>query len=250
MITSDRNTWDAFVQLADTLLADFDIVDFLDMLARRSADLLGVTASGLLLADEYGTLSLVAASTEQAWRLELLQLQSAEGPCVDCFHSGQSVRCPVLAEADSRWPYFAPAARQAGFAAVYALPMRLRNDVIGAMSLFTTATGEPDSDTAELGQCLADIATIGILREREVRRHAVLAEQLQTALNSRVLIEQAKGVVAERVKITVEDAFTALRAYARSNNRKLLDVAKEVVQGGVTITAAASRTRDVRTQQR
>jgi transcriptional regulator with GAF, ATPase, and Fis domain len=249
MVASDRNTWDAFVQLADTLVTDLDIVDFLDMLARHSADLLGVTSSGLLLADEYGTLSLVAASTEQARRLANLQLQNAEGPCVDCFHSGQRVRCPALTETDNRWPYFAPAARQAGFAAVHTLPMRLRDDVIGALSLFTTVPGELDSDTAELGQSLADIATVGILHERKVRRHAVLAEQLQTALNSRVLIEQAKGVVAERVKITVEDAFTALRAYARSNNRKLLDVAKEVVHGGAAITATAGRTRDVPTQR-
>jgi len=231
----DRRLRDTFVELADTLVADYDVIEFLNSLTQRVVELLGVTASGVLLADHLGTLSVLAASTEQTRLLELFQLQNAQGPCLDAYLTGQSVTCVDLASADDRWPLFAPAARSAGFGAVYALPMRLREQVIGAVNLFSATAGSMDSDDIELGQSLADVATIGILHERVVRRHDEVAGQLQTALNSRVLIEQAKGVIAERLTVSVDDAFGTLRRYARNNNAKLTDVATAVVNDGLRI---------------
>ncbi len=236
MSESDRRVRDAFVEMADTLVADFDVIDFLDTLARRAVDLLGVTACGLLLVDHHGSLNLVAASTEQARLLELFQLQNAEGPCLDCFHSGQPVQCPGLAGAVGRWSQFAPAARAHGFAAVHALPMRLRDETIGALNLFSATAVPLDAEAVALGQALADVATIGILHERAVRRREVVSEQLQAALNSRVLIEQAKGVLAERLHISVDQAFAEMRTYARHHNHRLRDVAEAVVTHGLEIT--------------
>src|SRR5205814_6484469 len=189
----------------------FDLMDFLHLLTKRCARLLDVSAAGLLLTDQRGTLRLVAASTEQTRLLELLQLQTDDGPCVDCFRTGRPVAVADLATAE-RWPRFVAAARQAGFAAVQALPMRLRTDVIGAMNLFSTETGELGDDTVRLAQAFADIATIGLLQARTIRHREALVEQLQTALNTRILIEQAKGVLAERRHLGMDDAFTMLRA--------------------------------------
>lgn len=235
MSISDRAVRDTFVELADTLVAEFDVIDFLDMLANRAVALLGVKACGVVLIDHLGTLNVVAASTEQTRLLELFQLQNVEGPCFDAYRTGESVQCADLSVADDQWPRFTPAARAAGFAAVQAIPMRLRGDVIGAMNLFSAQPGALDPDTVELGRALADVATIGILHERAVRRREVLAEQLQTALDSRVLIQQAKGVLAERHQIAVSDAFNVLRNHSRSNNRKLADIASEVVAGALDI---------------
>jgi transcriptional regulator with GAF, ATPase, and Fis domain len=243
MITNDRQVRHAFVELADTLVADYDVIDFLDMLAQRAVDLLGVTACGLLLVDHHQVLNLVAASSEQTRLLELFQLQNSEGPCLDCYHSGAPVRCPDLTQVDQRWPLFASAARDTGYAAVHALPMRLRDLTIGAMNLFSAGRGTLDDDAIALGQALADVATIGILHERAVRHQEEVAGQLQTALNSRIMIEQAKGVVAERLNVSVDDAFTALRGYARSGNHKLRDVASAVIDGSLDITAPPPATR-------
>jgi transcriptional regulator with GAF, ATPase, and Fis domain len=231
MSSRDRKAWQTFVQLADTLVADFDVIDFLDTLAQASAELVGVTAVGILLADHTGALNLVAASTEQARLLELLQLQNAEGPCLDTYRTGVPVQCSDLTAARDLWPGFAPAALAAGFDAVHALPMRLREQAIGAMNLFSTEPGALDSETSELGQALADVATIGILHERAFRRHEVVTQQLQNALHSRIVIEQAKGVLAERLQLSVEDAFTVLRTTARDRNLKLADVAGAVIRG-------------------
>jgi len=226
----NRRLRDTFVELADTLVADYDVIEFLGGLTRRVVDLLGVTACGVLLADHLGALNVVAASSEQSRLLELFQLQNAQGPCLEAYRSGQPVLCASLEEAlAGRWPLFAPAARNAGFAAVYALPMRLRDQVIGAVNLFSDSAGRLTADEIELGQSLADVATIGILHERIVRRHDEVTGQLQTALNSRVLIEQAKGVTAERLGVSVEDAFVSLRRHARNTNTKLTDVAAAVV---------------------
>ncbi len=238
MSASDRRVRDAFVEMADTLASGFDVVDFLDTLARRAVDLLGVTACGLLLADHHGTLNMIAASTERARLLELFELQNSEGPCLECFHGGQPVQCPDLARADSRWPRFARAARAGGFSAVHALPMHLRTETIGAMNLFGSAAGAMDPEAVEVGQALADVATIGILHERTVRRREVVSEQLQAALKSRVLIEQAKGALAAGLQISVDEAFAELRKYARDNNYKLRDIAEAVVVRGLDISAA------------
>jgi transcriptional regulator with GAF, ATPase, and Fis domain len=234
----DRRLRETFVELADTLVADYDIIEFLSTLAQRVVELLGVTACGVLLADHLGTLNVLAASTEQTRLLELFQLQNAQGPCLDAYRTGQSVPCVDLSAADDRWPLFAPAARAARFGAVCALPMRLREQVIGTVNLFSATPGSMNADDIGLGQSLADAATIGILHERVVRRHDQVADQLQTALTSRVLIEQAKGIIAERLAISVDDAFGILRQYARNNNAKLTDVAAAVVTDGLRIPQA------------
>jgi GAF domain-containing protein len=219
---------DTFVELTDTMVADFDIIDFLHVLTSRSAELLDVSAAGLLLADPRGELRVVAASTEAARLLELFQLQGDQGPCLDCFRSGQPVASADLS-ADQRWPLFAAAAGQAGFCAVQAVPMRLRDQVIGALNLFRATAGPFDAEAVHVGQALADVATISLLHERSMRRTDTLNEQLQTALNSRVIIEQAKGKLAERLGIDVDQAFALLRDQARSRNQRLSELARAFV---------------------
>jgi transcriptional regulator with GAF, ATPase, and Fis domain len=229
MPVTDRRVREAFIELTDTLVTDFDIIDFLGRLAIRCTELLGVGACGILLADHHGVLNLVGASTEQARLLELSQLRDAEGPCLDAYHTGRAVHRADLGDDDPRWPRFAAVARAAGFAAVHALPMRLREQRIGALNLFSAEPGPLDADTVALGQALADAATIGIVHQRALARSEVVAEQLQAALNSRIVIEQAKGFLAERLSVTVEDAFTMMRRHAREHHRKLTDVAADIV---------------------
>lgn len=234
MTTTDRRVRETFVELADTLVDDYDVIGFLDLLARRVVELLEIAACGVVLVDHHGTLNLVAASSEETRLLELSQLQNSEGPCLDAYRTGAPVSVEDLAADDDRWPRFAPVARMHGFAAVHALPMRLRETVIGAMNLFGTRPGRLAADSLALGQAMADVATIGILHERTARQHEIVAGQLQAALDSRILVEQAKGVVAERLGISMDDAFALLRDRARSTSRKLRDVAAEVVSGEVT----------------
>lgn len=244
MSVPDARVTRTFVELADTLVADFDLIEFLHLLTARCVELLAVDAAGLLLANSHGVLNVVAASGEQARLLELLQLQNHEGAAIDCYREGRAIQCPDLTQA-TRWPVFAQAARESGFAAVVAVPMRLRNDVVGAVNLFAAASGELEEDRMSIGQALADIATIGILHERTLRRHEVLVEQLQTALTSRITIEQAKGVLAERLGIGVDEAFTSLRLFARSNRRRLVEVATSVIERdaeGDAVIAAYRRT--------
>jgi transcriptional regulator with GAF, ATPase, and Fis domain len=228
-----------FVELADTLVADFDVIDFLHVLTDRSVQLLGVSAAGLLLADPRGELRVVAASSEAARLLELFQLQSDQGPCLDCFRAGQPVDAEDLAAAAHRWPRFVPAAQQAGFAAVQALPMRLREQVIGALDLFRATPGALAPADRRVGQALADVATISLLHERSTRRSETLNEQLQTALNSRVIIEQAKGKLAERLGLDMDQAFTHLRDQARARNLRLSDLAQAFIDGTGTLTGPA-----------
>ncbi|HEY2576086.1 MAG TPA: GAF and ANTAR domain-containing protein [Streptosporangiaceae bacterium] len=218
------------------MVADFDMIDFLHMLTDRSARLLDVSAVGLLLADPRGELRVVAASSEAARVLELFQLQNDQGPCLDSFRGGQPVTATDPAGMIQRWPRFAAAAQQAGFAAVQALPMRLRNQVIGALNLFRSDPGAFDSTDIRVGQALADVATISLLHERSMRRSDTLNEQLQTALNSRVVIEQAKGKLAERLGIDMEQAFGVLRTYARAHNRRLSDLAQGFADGSEPLT--------------
>lgn len=236
MSSSDRQVWQAFVQLADTLTAEFDVIDFLHTLAQHCVDLLDVSACGILLGDHTGRLNLVAASTEQARIVELSQAQAEEGPCVDAYRTRSPVSCPDLAAARERWPEFAAAALSAGYAAVHALPMRLRGEAIGALSLYSAQQAKLSAQTIELGQALADVATIGILHERTLRRREVVTEQLQKALDSRITIEQAKGILAERLHLTVDEAFIRLRAYARDHNLGLAATARAVTEGEINIS--------------
>ncbi|MFG1959570.1 GAF and ANTAR domain-containing protein [Nonomuraea sp. NPDC049028] len=221
----------AFITLADTLVTGFDVIDFMHGLAEQCVRLLGVDAAGLLFAAPGEKLRLVGASSEQSRLLELFQLQTDQGPCLDCFATGQSVHCADLATAEPmrRWPHFAEQAGVNGFRAVDALPMRLRNQVIGAMNLFRHEPGEMPAPTVALAQALADIATIGLLQERTIREGQILSEQLQHALNSRAVIEQAKGMLSERYTLPMEQSFVVLRRHARDHNRHLTELAREVV---------------------
>jgi hypothetical protein len=211
------------------MVDDFDVIDFLHMLTDRSARLLSVSAAGVVLADPRGDLRMAAASSEAAGLIELFQVQNDQGPCLDCFRTGQPVTAADLAEPGQRWPRFAAAATRAGFGAVDALPMRLRDQVVGALNLFSARAGPLGPAELRIGQALADVATIGLLQERNVRRAETLAEQLQAALNSRVVIEQAKGKLAERTSLDMDQAFTLLRQYARNTNQRLTDVARYVI---------------------
>jgi transcriptional regulator with GAF, ATPase, and Fis domain len=235
--TVDERLAQVFVELADTLVAGFDLMEFLHALTERCVELLEVDAAGLLLADGGGTLRLVAASTEQARVLELFQIQNDEGPCLDCYHSGQAVIISDIRadRATARWPRFAAAAREMGFAGVHALPMRLRDQVVGTLNLFRIAPDGLDPAVAVAARALVDVATIGILQERAVHQQEVIAAQLQVALNSRVMIEQAKGILAERLQATTDDAFIILRRYARDHNRPLTQLAADVIDGTASI---------------
>ncbi|GAA1140147.1 GAF and ANTAR domain-containing protein [Kribbella jejuensis] len=227
-----------FVELADTLVADFDVIDFLHTLTERSVELLQADAAGLLLADPQGQLHVLASTSDQARLLELFELQESGGPCLECFTTGQPVVNLDLAEVKARWPRFHAATAAAGFHSVHALPLRLRRQVIGAINLFCRTESNLSDDDIVVGQALSDVATIGLLQERTVRHGEIVAEQLQAALNSRIVIEQAKGVLAERAGIGVDAAFTTLRSYARRNGRKLSVVAAAVIDGSLDAAPA------------
>ena len=240
----DERLAQTFVELADTMVAGFDLMEFLHTLTERCVELLEVDAAGLLLADGRGALRLVAASTEQARVAELFQIQNDEGPCVDCFRSGQAVIIGDISVGDAatRWPRFGPAALQMGFSGVHAIPMRLRDQVIGTLNLFRRAPYRLDPRVARAARALVDVATIGILQERAVRQQELIAEQLQAALHSRVMIEQAKGVLSERHQVTPDEAFLILRRYARNHNRPLTALAGDVIHGTVDISPGSQAT--------
>lgn len=219
-----------FVEVADTLIDEFDLIEFLHMLTVRTAGLIGASAVGLLLADQQGRLQFMAASDENTKLLELFQVQHREGPCLDAFTSTEAVINADLAAAGDRWPRFAPRATAAGFRSVHAFPLRLRKDVIGALNVFGTQVGGNfDDGDVQIVQALTDVAAIGLLQERAIRRGEVLTEQLQKALNSRVVIEQAKGAVAQARGVSVDEAFTVIRDYARRNHQQLGSVAHAIV---------------------
>lgn len=245
-MSSDRETAlaGAFVGLADTLVAGYDVIDLLHRLTEVCVELLDVDAAGLLLSDQRNNLQVMASSSESSRLLELFQVQNDEGPCLDCYRTGAPVAVVDLANATQRWPRFVVQAESEGFRAVHALPLRLRNETIGALNLFCDRPGELPAANLQLGQALADVATIGILQERAVHRGEVLAEQLQAALNSRVIIEQAKGVLAERGQLDMDQAFTRLRRHARTHNRRLSDLARAVVEGTVELGDMISTSRD------
>jgi transcriptional regulator with GAF, ATPase, and Fis domain len=222
---------ETFVALADTLVADFDVVDLLDRLANSCVSLLGVDAAGILVDDQKGNLAVLASSSEEIRVLEAFQIQNNQGPCLDCFRTGTSVTSVDIELESYRWPLFTAAAHEAGYRSVLALPMRLRDQTIGGLNLFLKEAKDVPAEDRRLAQALADVATIGILHRRSAHRSDMLAEQLQFALTSRVVIEQAKGVIAERNDVSMDTAFNGLRQFARSQNLKLTDVALSVVRG-------------------
>ncbi|MGH8962837.1 MAG: ANTAR domain-containing protein [Jatrophihabitantaceae bacterium] len=225
----------AFVDLADTLVSDYDVADLLYRLVEHSVQLLDTDEAGLLLTDQRGSLHVMASTDEQTRLLELFQLQADEGPCLDCYNSGNLVAAPDLAAMSDRWPRFTPAALSEGYAAVHALPLRLRTDVIGALNLFSTSPGALSEDDLHIAQALADVATIGLLQERAIHRSETIVEQLEGALHSRITIEQAKGVLAERGNLSMDEAFRRLRSHARTHGARLAQTAHDVITGDLHI---------------
>ena len=218
----------AFVRLADTLVSDFDIVEFLHSLSADSVEILAAEAAGVMLTDGRGELRLVASSEERMRVLELFELQGAEGPCLDAFSSGQPVQASA-ADGRIRWPSFAPHALEVGFQRMCAVPLRVRTDTIGALNVFRSGD-EPFTDVEmEIAQAMGEVAAIALIQERALREQGLLTGQLQAALSSRVVIEQAKGMLSEYLTVTVDEAFRLLRNYARTHNRKLSEVATNVV---------------------
>ena len=217
------------VELADNLVDDYDVIDVLTVLSHRCVEAIDVHAAGVMLASPGGELQFVASSSESMTVLELFQIQSNEGPCVDCFREGIAITNHALSEADGRWPLFTPLALAQGFRAVDSLPMRLRGRTIGALNLFRTHQGALSDDDVIVAQGLADVATIAILQHRSTIDASTLNAQLNNALNSRVIIEQAKGMICQSTGCNMDEAFNRLRAHARNHNEGLTDLATRIV---------------------
>ncbi len=228
-----------FVALVDSLVEDFDVIDLLTVLSARCVELLDAAAAGILLADANGSLRVMAASTEQIELLELFQVQNQQGPCLDCYHTGTVVVAAQLDEA-SPWPEFAKSSVAAGYSSVCAVPLRLRATVLGCLNLFMSHPGALSQADIDLAQALADVASIAIVQAQASRDAAEREGQLQNALNSRVIIEQAKGMLAEHADIDMDGAFTRLRSYSRRNNRRLTDIALELVAGTLPVNTVAT----------
>ena len=230
MATDQREVVATLVELADTLVSDYELLDYLDVLLERSGAVLGATAGGVMLTDRDGELQVLASTDERARLMELFELQRQEGPCVDAHHRGEPVIEHDLA-ASSRWSHFTPVALASGYRAAFAFPMRLRGAQIGALNLFRSEPGSVEAETLGAAQAFADMAAIGILQERAARQAQELAGQLQAALNSRIVLEQAKGVVAERTGSEMGQAYQLLRWHARNHNHTLRAVAAAIVAG-------------------
>jgi GAF domain-containing protein len=230
-----------FVELADSLTDDFDVVDLLTLLTDRCVAVLDVAAAGLMLAAPRGELRVLASSSEAMRLVEVFELQSEEGPCLDCYRSGTAISHGDLSGTQDRWPRFAPVATDAGYRSVHALPMRLRGTVIGALNLFRATNEVLEEGDLVVGQAMADVATIAILHHRAATEAQLLTEQLNLALNSRIAIEQAKGMLAERAGLGMDKAFEGLRTYARSHGLRLVAVAESVIDGSLPATAITGR---------
>lgn len=220
---------DIFVDIADTLVDDFDLLEFLHDVALHVVEVSGASAAGVLFADHHGRLQHVGASSEDARLLELFQLQNVEGPCLDCSTTGQPIAVPDLAREGGRWPRFVPEALAAGFRSVHAFPLRLRSQVIGAVNVFGADSREWSDSERKVIQGLADVTAIALIQEQAAARAELVNEQLQGALNSRIVIEQAKGAVARTLDTTPEQAFQAIRRHARGSQLGLADLAHRLV---------------------
>jgi GAF domain-containing protein len=236
-MTSEALRVRTLVELADTLVDDFDVVELLTLLTDRCVEVLDITAAGLMLAAPDGDLRVVASSSEAMRTLELFELQAEEGPCLDSFRTGEPVVNQNLARVNGRWPRFAGEAIEAGFHSVHGLPMRLRGNIIGALNLFRMDLGELNDEDVGMAQAMADVATITILQQRAALEAQDLNEHLNHALNSRIVIEQAKGMVSEREHLNMERAFKMLRSHARNHNLRLMDVARDIIDGKLAVSS-------------
>ena len=236
-LTRERRLLETFASLADTLVDDYDVVDLLQMLVDTCAELFDATAAAILLADEHGELDVVASTSEASRLVELMQLSADAGPCIEAFETGRMVSVADIREAPERWVRFRESSIASGFAAVDAIPMRLRTTVIGTLNLLRASPGGLDPHDEVAARAFADVATIGILHERSLRESTVLSEQLQGALNSRVVIEQAKGVVAHTKGISIDTAFQLMRDFARSHRLGISKVASRIVDRTLDLDA-------------
>ncbi|WP_158862194.1 GAF and ANTAR domain-containing protein [Leifsonia sp. AG29] len=227
--TRDQEMLTAFAGLADTLVADYDVVDLLQNLVELSSRVLGATAAGVMLADEHGELDVIASTSEATRLVEVMQLSAYAGPCIESFVTGRVVSLSDIADSPERWRAFRDRALEQGFAAIDAVPMRLREETIGTLNLFRDSTGELAPDDLIAAQAFADVATIGILHQRTLAESDAVRQQLQFALNSRIVIEQAKGVVAQTRGVSIDAAFELIRGHARSNRIGISTVAAEIV---------------------
>ena len=234
-MTREGQLVDAFAALADTLVDDYDAVDLLQTLVENCRDLLDVTAAGILLTTADGTLEVVASTSEASRLIEVMQLSAQAGPCIDCYTTGAVVSVPDITEAPAKWSAFRDRAAQLGFASVYAIPMRLREQTIGALNLLRAETGELNERDVRAAQAMADVATIGILHARSLSESDSVRDQLQRALNSRVVIEQAKGVLSQTHNVSTDDAFALMRQYSRNHGLLLSSVAEQLVLRLLTI---------------
>ncbi len=228
----------AFVSVADTLTTDFDVVDLLHNLVEQCTEILETDAGGLMLVDEGGQLQLMTSTSEAADFVEVMQLTADSGPCIECFTTGHVVSVADIADSD-RWPAFRKAALDSGFRSAHAVPLKLRGQVIGTMNLFAARAGALTRRDAAVAQALADVATIGILQERISRESTILADQLHRALDSRILVEQAKGMIAHTLTVPIDDAFHLIRLYARSNNLTIRAVAEGISNRAISPDALA-----------
>lgn len=225
----------AFVKIADTLVADYDVFDLLHTLVDESVGILDAAAAGLVLVDPDGDLQVMASTSEESQLVEVLQLEAGAGPCVDCYRTGAVVTIDNIAAQGSRWPLFQSSALSQGFRSLHAVPMRLRSRTIGALNLFGHEVGPLTADDAAIAQAFADVATITLLQERAARESALINEQLQRALNSRILIEQAKGVIAHTSNVDMNAAFALLRGYARAHNQTIYETADKIINRRITL---------------
>lgn len=240
-VTREARLLQLFATLADTMVDDYDVVDLLQTLVEACQELLDASDAGILLADPAGELEVVASTSEATELVEVIQLSAEAGPCIECLLTGAAVSVPDIASGSENWPIFRQAALENGFAAIQAIPMRLRNTTIGTLNLLRTETGSLPAEHLSAARAFADVATIGILHERSLREQEALSSQLQTALNSRVMIEQAKGVVSFTAGVSIADAFALIRRYARSRGLRLSEVAERIVQRDIRLGSPESR---------
>lgn len=226
----EKELVDTFVELADTLVADYDVVDMLYRLVVRCATTLDAADAGIMLPAADGTLEVVASTSERSHLIGILQLDADQGPCLEAYRTGKATSVENIGELRARWPQFAAAAGEQGYQSMHAFPLRLREEVIGSLNLFGVIAGPLSAEDATAARGLADIATIGILHERTLRESDLARQQLQHALDSRIVIEQAKGVIAHTEGVDMDEAFRLLRESARSSQRKISDVARDVIE--------------------